>query len=40
MRYFYVSFVVTTKQKFRAYSQKIKRKKSEDTTFKNHQFTK
>ena len=37
---FYVSFMVTTKQKPKVDTQKIKRKESKHTTRENHEITK
>lgn len=37
---FYVNFMVTTKQRSRVYSQKIKKGEAEHTTTENYQFTK
>ena len=37
---FYVSLMVTTKQKPTVDTQKIKRRESKHTTIENHQFTK
>ena len=40
MNMFYVSFMVTTKQKLTVDTQKIKRKESKHTTTENYQITK
>ena len=40
MNMFYVSFMLTTKQKLTVDTQKIKRKESKHTTTENYQITK